>query len=74
MDTMFRLLRTVIPAADADELKFKIVASMNNVDNGLAYRSYMWRSPFGASPRLRRENADRLRELLMRHIEGGLRS
>lgn len=41
MDTMVRRLRTALPDTDADDLKFKIVASMNNVYNGLAYRSYM---------------------------------
>lgn len=68
------LLRPLFPDADDDDLQFRIIANMNNVYNGLHNRSYLWRSPFGTSRLMQRENAPRLRELLMRYLEGGLRS
>ena len=70
---MRELLRPLLPGVAEDALEFRIIANMNNVYNGVAYRSYMWRSPFGASPLMHRENAPRLRELLMSYLEGGLR-
>jgi AcrR family transcriptional regulator len=71
---MLELLLPLFSEVDPEDLKFKIMANMNTAYNGLAYRSYMWRSPFGASPLARTENAARLRELHMRYLEGGLRS
>lgn len=70
---MRELLEPLLPDVPPDALEFRIIANMNNVYNGVAYRSYMWRSPFGASPLMQRENAPRLRELLMSYLEGGLR-
>ncbi len=69
----FGLLRPLLPHLDDEALKFKLIAGINSIYNGLAYRSYLWRSPFGASSLVRKENASRLRELLMDYIEGGLR-
>lgn len=70
---MVELLKPMLPDVDEEDLRFKVIANLNNVYNGIAHRSYMWRSSFGASPLMQRENAPRLRELLMRYIEGGLR-
>lgn len=74
MRRMLELLIPLFPGVEEEELKFKIIANMNNAYNGLAYRSYMWRSPFGASRLVEKDSADRLRELHMRYLEGGLRS
>ena len=74
MLTMLELLLPLFPDTDPEDLKFKIIANMNTAYNGLAYRSYMWRSPFGASPLLQKDQTARLRELHMRYLEGGLRS
>jgi AcrR family transcriptional regulator len=71
---MVELLKPLLAGVDEEDLRFKVIANLNNVYNGLAHRSYMWRSSFGASPLMLRENASRLRELLMRYLEGGLRS
>jgi AcrR family transcriptional regulator len=71
---MLELLTPLFADVDPEDLKFKILANMNNAYNGVAYRSYMRRSPFGASPLVHNENAARLRELHMRYLEGGLRS
>lgn len=74
MHKMLALLTPLFPETDVEDLKFKIIANMNTAYNGLAYRSYLRRSPFGASPLLKTENAPHLRELHMRYLEGGLRS
>jgi AcrR family transcriptional regulator len=70
---MVELLKPLLPDVGEEDLIFKVIANLNNVYNGIALRSYMWRSPLGASPLMRRENATRLRELLMRYLEGGLK-
>ncbi len=72
MATAFALLRPLLPKLDDEALKFKLITNMNSVYNGLAYRSYLWRSPFGALKLVKKENAARLRELFMDYLEGGL--
>lgn len=74
MLAMLEKLQPLMPEDDAEDLKFKIICNMNSAYNGLAYRSYMWRSPFGASALLQAENRTRLREVFMGYLEGGLRS
>ncbi len=69
----FDLLRSLMPAVEDETLKFRLVTNMNNVYNGLAYRSYLWRSPFGALDLVKKENAAQLRALFMDYLEGGLR-
>ncbi len=70
---MVELLQALLPDIPEEDMQFKVIANLNNVYNGVAHRSYMWRSPFGASPLMHKENAPRLRRLLMAYIEGGLR-
>lgn len=74
MGVAFDLLRPLMPAVDDEALKFRLVTNMNNVYNGLAYRSYLWRSPFGALAIVKQENAAQLREWFMNYLEGGLRN
>lgn len=73
MTLAFELLQPLLPSVDEEALKFKLVTNMGNVYNGLAHRSYMWRSPFGPSSLAKKENGARLRELFMDYLEGGLR-
>lgn len=73
MQATLRLLQPLLPSISADDLQFKIIACMGSIYTGLSQRSYILRSPFGASPLARKENAGHLRELLMRYVEGGLR-
>ncbi|MEK6806665.1 MAG: TetR/AcrR family transcriptional regulator [Pseudomonadota bacterium] len=74
MGLAFKLLRPLMPTVDDEALKFRLVTNMNNVYNGLAYRSYLWRSPFGALDIVKQENAAQLRAWFMDYLEGGLRS
>lgn len=68
------LLQPLLPGIDEDTLKFKIILIMNNVYNGLAYRGYMWRSPFGPLELAKKENAARLTKVFVDYLEGGLRA
>jgi AcrR family transcriptional regulator len=43
----FALLQKLMPDVDEDVLKFRMITNMNAVYNGIAYRSYLRRSPFG---------------------------
>lgn len=72
MGLAFDLLRPLMPTVDDETLKFRLVTNMNNVYNGLAYRSYLWRSPFGALALVKKENAAALRAAFMNYLEGGL--
>jgi len=67
------LLRPLLPQFDDEALKVKLIFNMNNVYNGLAYRSYLWRSPFGRLELAKKENGARLTELFVDYLEGGLR-
>lgn len=67
------LLRPRLPALDDDVLKFKLVVMMNNVYNGIAYRGYMWRSPFGPLELAKTEHGARLTRAFLDYLEGGLR-
>jgi AcrR family transcriptional regulator len=67
------LLQPALPDVDEDVLKFKLVVMMNNVYNGLAYRGYMWRSPFGPLALARTEHGGRLTRAFLDYLEGGLR-
>ena len=74
MTLALALLRPLLPQVDEDTLQFKLILVMNNVYNGLAYRGYMWRSPFGPLELAKKEHGARLTRAFVDYLEGGLRA
>ena len=66
-------LRALMPEVDEETLQFRLILNMNNVYYGLAYRSYMKRSPFGALSLADPAQGERLRRLFIDYMEAGLR-
>lgn len=66
-------LRPLLPEVDDETLQFRLILNMNNVYYGLAYRSYLWHSPFGPLPLAEKPNGVRLERLFLDYMEAGLR-
>lgn len=73
MEQAQRKLQALMPALDAETLQFRLILNMNNVYYGLAYRSYMKRSPFGTLALADPAQSERLRRLFIDYMEAGLR-
>lgn len=67
-----RLLRPAFPVLDEEVLRFRLVVSMGYVYHGLADRSYLWRSPFGALDLANKARGDELRRHFYDYLEAGL--
>ena len=67
-----RLLQPAFPVLDAEVLRFRLVVSMGYVYHGLADRSYLWRSPFGALDLANKSRGDELRRHFYDYLEAGL--
>ena len=67
------LLRPLLPMLDAEVLRFRLVVCMGHVYHGLADRSYLWRSPFGAMPLADKQRGAELRRHFYDYLEAGLR-
>lgn len=66
-------LQVLMPEVDEETLQFRLILNMNNVYYGLAYRSYLKRSPFGALPLADPAQGERLSKLFIDYMEAGLR-
>lgn len=69
----YRLLQRLLPDLPGETLKFRLLLNMNNVYYGLAYRSYLWRSPFGAMDIAAPERGPELERLFMDYLVAGIR-
>lgn len=66
------LLRPLLREADEEVLKLRLILTMTTVYHGLPDHGYLWRSPFGALELAKRENAARLQQVFIDHLEAGL--
>lgn len=69
----YALLQSLLPDLSEETLKFRLILNMNNVYYGLAYRSYLWRSPFGPMDLADPARGDELASMFMDYLEGGVR-
>lgn len=73
MGLTFTLLHSLLPDLDEEVLKFRLITNMNAVYNGIAYRSYLRRSPFGSLEIARPENTAQLEKVFLDYLESGVR-
>jgi AcrR family transcriptional regulator len=73
MGLTFTLLHSLLPDLDEEVLKFRLITNMNAVYNGIAYRSYLRRSPFGSLDIARQENTAQLEKVFLDYLESGVR-
>ena len=66
------LLAPTLSGLPVETRQLRLLMTMTNVYHGLADRSYLWRSPFGASPLAESHQADRLQEQFFDYLESGL--
>ena len=74
MQRTAELLEPLLPGTDTETLRFRLVMTMSNVWHGLAERSYLWHSPFGALKLARREQGARLQQAFLDYLEAGVRN
>lgn len=65
----FALLHKLLPEVEEDTLKFRMITNMNAVYNGIAYRSYLRRSPFGPVDL----SITQLTQVFFDYLEAGIR-
>lgn len=66
------LLKPAMPRLEQEVLRFRLVVSMGHVYHGLADRSYLWRSPFGAMGLADKARGEELRHHFYDYLEAGL--
>lgn len=74
LNVALALLQRLMPEVEDEALKFRLILNMNNVYHGLAYRSYLWRSPFGPLSLAEPRQGRKLAELFMDYLEAGVRN